>query len=241
MCQLRPPASSQNRVCRAAQARRRSLSLGGSAAFELASLARGAAMAVIGSCLVERCRTGERPLSLGARSWCDVLAAASNFKTAPRGSCGAGASVLAISGMETQHSSLLRVRVMSRWLWSVRTLPKDAATARLFSPSAHGRGVAYQLQPPASCQRRVARAALARRHSLCLGWRRSTRPCCARAVLRWSQTPHSPLKDAAPARGLSPSVRSRGTTCQLRPPAPSQRRVTQRSRASARCLLGEEG
>ena len=150
MCQLRPPASSQNRVCRAAQARRRSLSLGGSAALELASLARGAAMAVIGSCLVERCRTGERPLSLGARSWCDVLAAASNFKTAPRGSCGAGASVLAISGMETQHSSLLRVRVMSRWLWSVRTLPKDAATARLFSPSAHGRGAAYQLQPPAS-------------------------------------------------------------------------------------------
>ena len=130
-CQLRPPTPSQNHVCCATQARRRSLSLGGSAAFELASLARGAAMAVIGSCLVERCRTGERPLSLGARSWCDVLAAASNFKTAPRGSCGAGASVLAVFREETQYSSFLHVRAVPRWLWSVLTLPRGAAPANV--------------------------------------------------------------------------------------------------------------
>ena len=71
---------------------------------------------------------------------------------------------------------------------------KKAATARLSSPSAHGCGATYQLQPPASCQRRVARATLARRYSLCLGRRRSTRPCCARAVLRWSQSSHSLIK-----------------------------------------------
>ena len=71
---------------------------------------------MIGSCLVERCRTGERALSFGARPWCDVLAAASNFKPAPRGSRGAGASVLAVSGEETQHSSLLCVRLVPRWL-----------------------------------------------------------------------------------------------------------------------------
>ena len=77
----------------------------------------------------------EGTLSFGARPGCDVLPAASNFKPAPSGSCGAGASVLAVSREETQHSSLLRVRVVSRWLWSVRTLPKDAATARLSPPS----------------------------------------------------------------------------------------------------------
>ena len=69
-------------------------------------------------------------MSFGARPWCDVLPAASNFKPAPSGSCGAGASVLAVSGEETQHSSLLRVRVVLRWSWSVRILPKSAATAR---------------------------------------------------------------------------------------------------------------
>ena len=74
-------------------------------------------------------------LPFGARPWCDVPAAASNFKPAPRGSRGEGAAALAVSGEETQHSSLLRMRVVSRWLWSVRTLPKDAATARLSPPS----------------------------------------------------------------------------------------------------------
>ena len=38
--------------------------------------------------------------------------------------------MLAVSGEETQHSSLLRVRVVLRWSWSVRILPKSAATAR---------------------------------------------------------------------------------------------------------------
>jgi hypothetical protein len=69
---------------------------------------------------------------------------------------------------EAQHSSLLSVRVVPRWLWSVLTLPKDAVTARLSSSSARDRGATCQQQPPASCQRRVARAALVRRRSLCL-------------------------------------------------------------------------
>ena len=62
-----------------------------------------------------RC-AGETSLPFGARPFCDVPAAASNFKPAPRGSCGAGAAALAVSGEETQHSSLLRVRVVPRWL-----------------------------------------------------------------------------------------------------------------------------
>jgi hypothetical protein len=308
------------------QARRRSLSLGGSAAFELAARARRAALVAVSPYLAEERCADETPLPLSARLRCDVPAAVSDAKPAPRVSRGAcsrcslslgrrrstrpccarapccaglglptpyqralrrreaspsarnrrttcqlrppassqrgvsrseGAPALTVSwekrgstracferapcrdgcrrltprrsaphrredsllrcntvvrrascGLqlqarttcvaqhkrvgarclweEAQHSSLLSVRVVPRWLWSVLTLPKDAATARLSSPSAHGRGATYQLQPPASCQRRVARATLARRHSLCLGRRRSTRPWCARAVLRWN-------------------------------------------------------
>ena len=102
-------------MARAAQARRRSLSLGGGAALELAARARRAALVVVGLPYKGRC-DGERPLSFGARPWCDVPAAASNFKPAPRGLRGAGAAALAVSGEETQHSSLLRVRVVPRWL-----------------------------------------------------------------------------------------------------------------------------
>ena len=60
----------------------------------------------------------ERPLSFGAQWWCVVPTAASYFKPVPRGSRGAGAPVLAVFREETQHSSLLRVRVVPRWLWS---------------------------------------------------------------------------------------------------------------------------
>ena len=59
---------------------------------------------------------GKRLLPFGARPWCDVPAAASNSKPAPLGSRGAGASVLAVSGEEAQHSSLLRARAVPRWL-----------------------------------------------------------------------------------------------------------------------------
>jgi hypothetical protein len=85
---------------------------GGGAVLELASRARGAALAVIGSCLVERFCTGERARSFGARPWCDVPAVASNSKPAPRGSRGAGASVLAVFREETQYSSFLHVRAI---------------------------------------------------------------------------------------------------------------------------------
>jgi hypothetical protein len=148
---------------------------GGGAALELSSRARRAALAVIGSCLVERCCTGETALSFGARPWCDVTAETSNFKPAPRVSRGTGASALAVSGMEAQHSSLLRVRAVPRSMWSVFTLSKGAATARCFSLPAKKRGAMCQLWPliPSPC--RVARAAKARRRSLSLGRRRSTR------------------------------------------------------------------
>ena len=55
---------------------------GGGAARELAARARHAAMAVVGLCYMQGHRTGERPLSFGARPWCDVPAAASEGQPA---------------------------------------------------------------------------------------------------------------------------------------------------------------
>ena len=163
---------------------------GGGAALELASRARGAALAVIGSCLVERCRTGERARSFGARPWRDVPAAASNSKPAPRVSRDAGASVLAVFREEAQYSSFLHVRAVPRWLWSVLTLPKGAAPARRLSPSAHDRCATCQLRPPTSSQRRVCRAVQGRGRSLSLGTRRGTlaRFACARCHDRFGRS-----------------------------------------------------
>ena len=139
-------SSAKPASCHAAQARQRSLSLGRrGVALELASRARRAAIVVEGSSFVEVRRTGERTLFADATPWCDVPAAASNFKPTSRVSRGTGASALAVSGMEAQHSCLLRVRAVPRSMWSVFTLSKGAATARLSSPSAHGRGATYQL------------------------------------------------------------------------------------------------
>ena len=49
-----------------------------------------------------------------------------------------------------------------------------------------------------------------------------------------------PLKDIALARGLSPSARARGATCQLQPPTPSQRRLSRGADAPALAVSGEE-
>ena len=238
--------------------------------------------------------------------WCDVPAAASNSKPAPRGSRGAGAAALAVSGEEAQHSSLLRARAVPRWLWSVScsrktlrrrealsfgarpwcdvpaaasnfkparvcrgagapalavsgrrrstracfarapcragcgrlALAKGAAPARGLSPSARAvvRRASCGLQRQASAACRAAQRAL---RSLSLGRRRSTRACFARAPCRAGCGRLMSVEGAAPARGLSPSARARGATCQLRPPTPSQRRVARAAQARcARCLWG---
>ena len=109
-------------------------------------------------------------------------------------------------------------------------------TARGLSPSARGRGATCQLRPPTPSQRRVARAAQVRRRSLSLGRRRSTRACFARAPCRAGCDRFVSHRKAAPARGLSPSARGRGVTCQLRPPTSSQRRVCRAAQARRRSL-----
>ena len=191
-CQLLPQTSSQRRVARAAQARRRSLSLGRRRSTR-ACFARA------------RCCTGcDRFMSRrkvlhrreGSLFWCAAVVR--------RASCGlqlqASAACLArrrrvgarcLSGGD----AVLKLSSSARgalWLWSALILPKGAAPARRLSPSAHDRFATCQLRPPTSSQRRVARAAQARRRSLSLGRRRSTRACFACAWCRVGYGRNSP-------------------------------------------------
>ena len=131
---------------------------------------------------------------------------------------------LAVSGEKAQHSSLLRARAVPRWLWSARayerTLRRREASLLRRAPVVRRASCGLQRQASAACHARRVRL-----RSLSLGRRRSTRACCARAPCRAGCGRLVPTKGTAPARGLSPSARARGATCQLRPPTPSQRRV----------------
>ena len=70
-------------------------------------------------------------------------------------------------------------------------------------------------------------AAHARWRLLSLGRRHTTRVCCARASCRADCGRRMPDERALRWREpSSPSARARGATCQLRPPTPSQRRVS---------------
>ena len=80
-------------------------------------------------------RTGERPLSFGARPWCDVPATATNARPAAVCQANAGGLALAVSGEDSQHTSLLRVCAAPCWLWvfqAPRRAPhrRDAALLR---------------------------------------------------------------------------------------------------------------
>ena len=52
------------------------------AELAVATHARRAALGVVAPCTIKRYCTSKRPLSLGARPWCDVPAAASNTQPA---------------------------------------------------------------------------------------------------------------------------------------------------------------
>ena len=84
----------------------------------LAACARCAALVMDGPYAKEGHCDDEAPISFGACLWCDVPAAASNAKPAPLFTRRMRAPVLAVSGDETQQSSLLLARAVPRWLWS---------------------------------------------------------------------------------------------------------------------------
>jgi hypothetical protein len=167
-CQLRRPTPSQRRVSRVAHAGARCVLTGG-AALELAARARRAALVAVSPYLAEKRCVDETPLPLSARPRCDVPAAVSDAKPAPRVSRGARS-----------------------------------------------------------------------RYSLSLGRRRSTRPCCARAPCCAGLGLPTPYQRALRRREASPSARNRRTTCQLRPPASSQRGVSRSEGAPALTVSWEK-
>jgi len=188
---------------------------------------------VIGSCLLERCRTGERALSLlalGRGVTCYLRPQTSSQRRV----------ALAVQARRCSLSLGRRrsTRACFACAWCRdgygRSVPCQRTLRRRDSPPLrHGRGATYQLRPPASCQRRVAHAAQARGRSLSLGTRRSTLACfaCARC--------HDPAKERC-AGETPPSLKRtsavRRVSCGLQRQA-SAVCPTRRRRASARCVL----
>ena len=82
----------------------------------LATRARGAALVVVASCTLQSHRNGKRPLSIGARPWCDVPAAVSNAQPAFVWRSRERATALAVYQEEAQHAYLRRACAVPRWL-----------------------------------------------------------------------------------------------------------------------------
>ena len=164
-------------------------------------------------CSTEVRKTSEFPPSFVARPWCDVSAAASNAKPAPRVTHGA-ARRQSLSLERRRSTPALRAR--------------SAALVVGYPPPTQGY---YLGEMPllsacapvvrcASCglQRKASVGCLARRrhtcaHSLSLEKMGSTQAGCAHAPCRASHAWSMP-DSAASAKGLSPSARTRGEACQ---------------------------
>ena len=209
---------------------------GGGAARELAS-----ARAVRAGCgrlrALRRRRAGERPLSFGARPWCDVPAAASSAKPAPRVTQRRRACARCLWGGGAALE-LSCARAVPRWLWSVSCL--ESATCRreasLLRRAPVVRRASCGLQRQASAACHAAQRAL---RSLSLGRRRSTRACCARAPCCAGCGRPMPTRRAL--RRREASLLRRAPWCDVPAAASNAKpapRVTQRTRTCARCLWG---
>ena len=119
---------------------------GGGEIRELAARARRAALVVVVLRTMEGHCTGGRPLSFGARPWCDVRAVTSNAQPASRAR-DASATALAVSREVAKHASLPRARAVPRWLGRLRTR-KGTAPAEGLSLSVQDRGATCELWPP---------------------------------------------------------------------------------------------
>ena len=73
-------------------------------------------MAVVGLCYMQGHCTGERPLSFGARPWCDVPAAVSKVQPAFAWHARVCVTAMDVSREEAPHASFLRARAGPRWL-----------------------------------------------------------------------------------------------------------------------------
>ena len=235
-CQLRPRIPSQRRVSRAAGAP--ALAVSGK---EVQNSSCQSARAVLHWPWSANSLCKDTALARILSPWahdrgatCQLRPPTLSQRHIPRG---AGAPSLAVSGEEAQHASFLLARSVPSWSWSVRALQKIIAPAR--GLSFHARP--WRNVPGPQCQASAAcHAAQARRCSLSLGRRRSTRARRARAVLRWLWSVNALGKGAALARSLSPCAHDRGATYQLRPPKQSQRHMPRGAGAPLLAVSMEE-
>ena len=136
---------------------------GGDAAIELFGCASRAGLIPAGPYPSKEHCAGEKPLSSGARPWCDVPAATSIGRPAPRAtrSARACARYLLGGGASLEHAArACRVALVV----VNRANEKSTSPARGLRPSARARGATCQLRPPTADQRRVPHAA----HTLAL-------------------------------------------------------------------------
>ena len=149
-------------------------------------------------------------------------------------------TALAVTRVEVQHASLLRVRIVPRWLWSVYALVKGIAPATGLSHLARGRGATYQLRPPTI--RRLMRGTRQRASALAVSGEEAQHASLlrARAVPRGFCSAWVLDKGSAPARDLFLSARGRGATYQLRPPRIRRLSRGSRERPTALAPSGEE-
>ena len=181
-----PPTQSQRRMSRAVQASRRTvLAVSGEAQHEAFCARAALRRYVISACTMETHRTGNMPVCFGAQLRCDMSIEAFNAKPALRVLRGAVAPALAVSGEKgSQHSSMLRARIVQRCLWLPIVGKGHRTGERLLSFGARP-WCDVHLQPPTPSQRRVSSAAQAhRRCSWFWGWMRSTQAFCTREPRR---------------------------------------------------------
>ena len=105
----------------------------------LATRARGDALVVVASCTLQSHRNGKRPLSIGARPWCDVPAAVSNAQPAFVWRSRERATAVAVSLKEARHARPRRARAVPRWLWSLYAPYKATAPVRGLSTAVQDR------------------------------------------------------------------------------------------------------
>ena len=106
--------------------------------------------------------------------------------TQRRVSCGADMPALAVTRDEAQHSSLLNVRAVPRWLWSSRVVPAWYEGALRRPEASFLRRALVMHRTSCGLQRQAIILCLARRR-------------CACARCRWNEAQHSSILHARAA------------------------------------------
>ena len=174
------------------------------------------------SCITDGHCTDERPLFFGARPWCEVPAVASQNQPASAWHARARHFAHCLSGGGAARELTTRAPRAALVAVGLRTRQGHCTRERSFSVGARPwfdvPPAASDNQPAFACSRgmreRATAPAVSREEPMHASLLR------ARVVPRSLWSVHALDKAIGPARGLSPSARGRGATCQLRPPTP---------------------